>query len=579
MVTVSNPSDLNAKPELNGIGYSELALVHTTSYRPSLDEDGCLEIRSSFEGGGGFNQKPDASIEDSKSPFGIGMRPTVHFSLQEPVSDHAYGSFEGRDYTVYAPLKLAVERNGAPETVMSADTSFFAPEASVKLPLAVLVKVDTDKELPVSIFAQNKDGMLVVAQELNDSNRASAIALLRTAEYKNPLLGAAEMAVYAETALGPRASVEVSKALALNQIGAPTLNRAIDFKYESNLGFDGWADHENTQQFVRDLPLPKLTCEHIHVGRHDGSLADKLNSAFRRGNISELEAVASAGQHPAIVDFAVKLKNSELMSNVRGGLILQELANKDHKIYDSFGASSNGIVRTIYVAGRSFESEKLGTIDPSEVDIALTRASDEQLNLISAALLSRDVNGPEGNKGDQILFDQIESARQMNAITREFMPTGVKAVQVSRPYAVVRIDSVDTAAFSDVGFSVEVGRIIHDMCAALKEGLPQDPIPLSDTNGNVVGAFSMEVDQPTPSGMTAGVVISIDSSLFAEETRHSSVVHAFENASKMVLNNGDATLSSDFSVKTELGTVGRAVVMQAAEPVLKPLVEDSAYEP
>lgn len=455
MAIESNQSGMNAQPALNGIGYSELALVHTTSYRPGLDKDGNLEIKSSFEGAGGFNQKPDPSIEDSKSPFGVGMRPTVHFSLQEPVTDHAYGSFEGREYTVYAPLQQAIEKNGAPEAVMSADTSFFAPESSVKLPGAVLVKVDAGKELAADTFAQHKDGMMVIAQELNDNNRANAITLLKAAEQRNPGLGAGEMAVYAETANGPRASAEVSKALALNEIGAPTLNKAIDFKYEGNVGFDGWATHANTQQFVQELPVPQQTRDHIHVGRHDGSAADKLNSAFRRGNHAEMQDVASAEKNPTIASFAEKLNSSELMSKVRDNLILQELANKDYKTFDSMGASSNGMARTIYAGERSFESDKLGTVTPLQADKALTRASDQQLDLISTALLSRDVNGPEGNKGDQKLFDQVDSAKQMNAITKEFMPKERNHIMSKEMYTLVKAADNSREQFGDAKSAAE----------------------------------------------------------------------------------------------------------------------------
>ena len=455
MAIESNQSDMKSQPELNGVGYSELALVHTTSYRPGLDKDGNLEIKSSFEAAGGFNQKPDPSIEDSKSPFGVGMRPTVHFSLQEPVTDHAYGSFEGREYTVYAPLKSAIEKNGAPEAVMSADTSFFAAESSVKLPGAVLVKVDAGKELSADAIAQHKNGMMVVAQELNDSNRSNAIALLKAAEQKNPGLGAGEMAVYAETANGPRASAEVSKALALNEIGAPTLNKAIGFKYEGNVGFDGWATHATTQQFVRELPIPQQTRDQIHVGRHDGSQADKLNSAFRRGNHAELQEVASAEKNPAIASFAEKLNSSELISKVRDNLILQELANKEAKTHDGMGVSSNGMARTLYTGGNSFESEKLGTVTSLEADKALTKATNQQLDLISAALLSRDVNGLEGNKGDQKLFDQVTSAKQMNAITKDFMPKERSHIMSKEMYTLVKASDNSREQFGDAKSAAE----------------------------------------------------------------------------------------------------------------------------
>jgi len=145
---------------------------------------------------------------------------------------------------------------------------------------------------------------------------------------------------------------------------------------------------------------------------------------------------------------------------------------------------------------------------------------------------------------------------------------------VAHPFAVLRIDSVDTAAFADIGFSVEAGRIIFEVCDAIKEGLPQDLVQLRDTNGNVVGAFSMEADEPSSAGITSGVIISIDSSLFADDSRHFRVIEAFENAAKGVLSHGDNVLSADFCVLTEIGTaVGRAVVMQSAEKTAKPLVE------
>lgn len=148
------------------------------------------------------------------------------------------------------------------------------------------------------------------------------------------------------------------------------------------------------------------------------------------------------------------------------------------------------------------------------------------------------------------------------------------AQAVAHPFAVLRIDSVDTAAFADIGFSVEAARIIREVREAIKEGLPQDLVELRDTNGNVVGAFSMEAEEPLSAGVASGVVISIDSSLFAEGPRHLRVIEALENASKGVLSHGDSVLSADFRVLTEIGTaVGRAVVMQSPEVTAKPLVE------
>lgn len=136
------------KPELAGIDYSELVLIHATPRKPTVNESGNVEIYSAFQNAGGFDQNTDSAQLDGRKPLGVTTRPSVHFTLQDPVSDHAYGAFEGREFTVYSPLKSAIEANGAPETLLTSDTAFFAPSKSVELPGAVVIQVDLNNQLP-----------------------------------------------------------------------------------------------------------------------------------------------------------------------------------------------------------------------------------------------------------------------------------------------------------------------------------------------------------------------------------------------------------------------------------------------
>lgn len=386
--------------KLAGIPYNNLALVHVTNRRPQLSENNNVVIRSAFDSAGGLNQTTDASKEHDRHPFGVSTRPSVHFTIQEPVADHAYGMFEGRAFIIYSPLASAIESNGAPESLMSADTAFFAPYKGVELPGSIITEFDTNQSLPSNKFAETINGVMLVAPKLTTLNREHAIELLISAEKENPGFGAYEMSEFAQSAEGARASVEISKALALSQLKCPTINKALHIEPESKLGFDGWSTHPNNVEFAQQLPLSIQQIANIHVGRHDGSLGDKVNTAFRTANTASLVSIGSLNTNPSISAFADDLSTSTLFKELRAANILSELANPCPHYTDDMGASFPGMARTIYGRGEPYSSVKLGIVTKGEADDAIANAKKSQLLSIRAALFHRGVDKDTANLGD-----------------------------------------------------------------------------------------------------------------------------------------------------------------------------------
>jgi hypothetical protein len=90
----------------------------------------------------------------------------------------------------------------------------------------------------------------------------------------------------------------------------------------------------------------------------------------------------------------------------------------------------------------------------------------------------------------------------------------------TRDVAVINIASTDTAAFADLGRFVEAGRILNDVADQMISGLPKQPLPLYDTNSNMVGTFTMRADQPPPSASKEGAIqLVLNPWSIAEEDR------------------------------------------------------------
>lgn len=404
----SNNLGVGQQPNLAGIDYSELVLIHATPRKPTINERGNVEIFSAFQNAGGFDQKTDSAQVEGRKPLGVTTRPSVHFTLQDPVSDHAYGAFEGREFTVYSPLKSAIEANGAPETLLTSDTAFFAPYKPVELPGSVIVQVDMSSQLAPEQFAQVIDGGLLVAPQLTAANRNHAESLLALAEKNAPGLGASEMLGYAKNAdEGALAAAEISKVLALNKLNAPTINKALGQVPESKIGFDGWASNEALSGFMEALPLPDSAKSTVVLGRHDGTSADKLNSHFRNSNTEGLVELSS-DRNPAVAMFAKAVSESDLHKQMRAHEVLAELGTEKAKTVDDLGISSNAMGRAFFADNaKSYTSAKLGKVSEQELHNAVYDAKPAELLKVSDNLHSRGTD----HAGDKALSDFLRTSK------------------------------------------------------------------------------------------------------------------------------------------------------------------------
>ena len=380
---------VNQNPQLLGLAYSELVLIHATPRRPTLDPSGNVQVLSAFKNAGGFDQVTDPALIDDRKPLGVTTRPSVHFTLQDPVSDHAYGSFEGREFTIYAPLEAAISTNGAPESLFTSDTAFFAPDKPVVLPGAVVVQIDLKNQLKDHEFSRTIDGGLLVSSVLTEKNRAHAEELLAAAELKSPGLGAKEMLSYAQGASGALCAAEISKTLALGMLGAPTINKALGVKPESKIGFDGWASAESLREFLAEVPNIENKSV-ISIGRHDATSGDAVNTYFRTGNTARLDEI-KGDKNPAIARFAQTITDSALHQRVRQHEILAELANEQSVITDSLGRSSPGMARSLFREdGHTYHSSQLGEVTKQEALLAIQSGSDVELKKVISNVFTRN---------------------------------------------------------------------------------------------------------------------------------------------------------------------------------------------
>lgn len=397
---------------LCGIPASQLALVHATNRKPLIDADG-VHVLSAMAAAGGDRQVLDAiRASSSHAPYGLNARVNVHFTLQEPVGDHAYGKFSGRRYTVYAPLVAALESNGAPETFIASDVAFFAPDRGVHLPDAVLAEADIDGKLADDVFGVFQGSEILHAVSLNDANRGQAIALLTAANEEAPHLGLEQAIQYAKTASGSQAAVDISKTLALAKIQCPTLNAALGHEYERDLqGYDGWADTEALESFVAQAENLKGAM----VARHSGQPGDLLHNAIIYGNPALCDQVVEEARRrgrTAIADFAARIPGSRLFQTFRDLHIMAELASHSTKmttILWSDGAEIKSFARALFGGESSWPHPVLGVVPREEVVEAIGRAHPLQLAKVYEALLARGADMPSANQADRALLDRVTS--------------------------------------------------------------------------------------------------------------------------------------------------------------------------
>lgn len=122
----------------------QFILVRTTSNAPEIGSDGVVHMRAAAD----HSRSLDDEAVGRYDPRG-----TVHFAVNHFVQSHMDNDFNKRDYVVIAPLRDAIEANGAPATMAGVDT-FFAkgPNETVDLPGAIVIEAGGNQE---ELFTQN----------------------------------------------------------------------------------------------------------------------------------------------------------------------------------------------------------------------------------------------------------------------------------------------------------------------------------------------------------------------------------------------------------------------------------------
>ncbi len=100
-----------------------LALVHSTRYKPVINEDGSVTLPSTYV-----------------ATEGREARNTVHFALNHKVSSHLQGAWGDSDYAIIAPFSAVMRQEGPPAMLMPSDT-FWTTNATdpLTLPQATVV--------------------------------------------------------------------------------------------------------------------------------------------------------------------------------------------------------------------------------------------------------------------------------------------------------------------------------------------------------------------------------------------------------------------------------------------------------
>lgn len=136
-----------------------LALVHSTAHEVRRNAAGAIILAPSAA------QRPD------KFP-----RSTLHFTVNGQVTSHIMGGWDSANTLIVANLEKTMEQNGAPHTLISADT-FFSLNPGEQLTLPGAVTVQSSLEQPELIVANERGDITYRGGELDDSQQHEATAL------------------------------------------------------------------------------------------------------------------------------------------------------------------------------------------------------------------------------------------------------------------------------------------------------------------------------------------------------------------------------------------------------------------
>lgn len=369
----------------------QLALVHVTA-RPPVPTDEGMVLDTGFHHYGGHAQEPEKDR--------LRLRQTLHFTLQSAVTDHAYGSFEGRQWAVVAPLESAVKANGRPESLLASDVAFFPKEGQMVLPGGILVEFAND--LPPDVFIQRaENGTLRVSTELGGPNLSQARQWFAQLGQQGHDVSAIEQRLVREEQEWTAPEItEMGISAALAALNKPTLHRLAGVEPGSAMGFDGWLSRSHLEDLKDHVErwAPAEDMGPIAVGRHDGLSGDRLMRAVSLANPDLLQEIQDAPQTPPRIRAeAERWGRSPLFHRQRSVEIWRELREGPSKITNDLGQERPGLVGTFF--GRqaipSFAHPRLGQIKADEIDQVVRQAKPEQRNELLDSVLRQNTS-PEG---------------------------------------------------------------------------------------------------------------------------------------------------------------------------------------
>lgn len=160
---------------------------------------------------------------------------------------------------------------------------------------------------------------------------------------------------------------------------------------------------------------------------------------------------------------------------------------------------------------------------------------------------------------------------------------GLAAVPVScaARYAVVRINPEGSAAFTDLGFEYELGRILEDAADGARATAPlkmDQALPLHDTNGNVVG--SLQAMHEVPPREDQGVMIALDMQGVSIGAQADFLHDGFQQAAAWVAQQEPGLHSNTWIIPGRDGQpVGQAYIEKAPERDVQPIVAWEGPQP
>ena len=374
---------------------NDLALVHLTQARPVL-KDGLLHLQTRFKRYEGFSQSP--------SEGEVKARQTLHYTLQSPVTDHAYGQFEGRPWAVVAPMSEALSANGVPETMLASDVAFFPQGGEMALPGAVLVEFN--KDLPSDVFIDSHPpNHLKVNTSITSANIQQAKQWFSTLHESGYSVDGILNQLNTPNKEWTSADItEMGVTSALASIKKPSLEQLRNIQPGSPMGFDGWMPRNELETLATHIEstTPLQGMNPIQIGRHDGADGDKLFSIISRRNSEELQQLFNnENTAPRIKSAADDWYNSRLYETLRAQNILSEMESAPMKTTDDLGRERPGLVSSMFGprANGFYDHPTMGAIELDEVEQVLKKASPEQKEKLMASIQQRsqDPNNMPGS--------------------------------------------------------------------------------------------------------------------------------------------------------------------------------------